>query len=216
LKVLDLTCIDANDDSFGAMKGLLCQSALEKLEIWEGGFTGLAISQIKPGQWKQLKRLDLSDTDLSDDPVGAMRELLCLSALQDLYIFKGQLNGDTVRQISHGDWPQLKEQGLSCLYMSGTYMRRADPVRSIKVLLYLTSLTHLDIHYCDLTRQLVSQSNPDKGWPSLIYLNLSGNNLSDDSAEVVKVLLELPALDLDIKCRNFTLEEAKQLVEFGH
>ena len=69
----------------------------------------------------------------------------------------------------------------------------------MKVLLHLTALTHLDKHHCDLTGQSVSQSNLDKDWPTLIYLNLSGNDFSDDSAEVAKVLLELPALALDIR-----------------
>jgi len=75
---------DIHDDRLGAMHGLLHLTKLQNLTLWACGLSREAISQIKPGNWSHLQFLTSGGNDFSDNPMGAIKELLHLTSLQYL------------------------------------------------------------------------------------------------------------------------------------
>jgi hypothetical protein len=66
---------------------------------------------IKPGNWPQFYNLNIYHNDLSNDSVGAMRELLCVPALRDIDLKGCKLDTEVV-QIDRNDWPNVQKLDL--------------------------------------------------------------------------------------------------------
>lgn len=82
--------LDQAKTAVEVVKALLHLTAQTELKIVEPKLAlqfGEAISLIKPGDWPNLKVLDLTCIEDNDDSFGAMQGLLGLSAVQDLFIF---------------------------------------------------------------------------------------------------------------------------------
>jgi hypothetical protein len=197
--ILNLSECDFSDDPAGAIKGLLQLNGLQKLTLRLCGLSGSAFRQIKHGDWPNLESFhageyldwdhaELGCNNFSDDPIGAVKGLLHLTALQELEIAHCGLSGQSIRQIRNGNWPRL----MDLLHLSGNNMGDA-PVGAVRGLLCLTTLVSLNIEKCGLTGHAVSQIRPND-WRRLRYdeLNLNHNEFDDD-VEAVYALLEFKA-----------------------
>lgn len=78
LQNLDLARNSFIVDPVGAMNALLHLTRLEELRLADCQLTGEAISQIRPGHWPRLQKLNIDGNDLSDNPIEAAQALLHL------------------------------------------------------------------------------------------------------------------------------------------
>jgi hypothetical protein len=131
---------DPSDDPVGATKGLFHLTGLERLNSEGCGWSGPAISQIKPGDWPHLKELKMSGNNLNDDPVGAMKGQL--TALGELILGECGLSGEVISQIKPRDRPYLNELN-TC---HNTFSDKS--VGAINGLQHLTGLTEHSIWRC--------------------------------------------------------------------
>jgi hypothetical protein len=188
-----------------AIRALLHLTGLEELSLEEGGITGEALAQIQLGSWPHLQVLDLGGNDLSDDPVGAMQGLLHPTTVTELDLMSCDLSGEAVSQIKAGDWPHLQQLKMSFNGFSD------DPVGAMEGLLRLTSLQELNVVYCNLTGEAISQIKPGD-WPHLQKLFMFNNDLSDDKEGARKGLIHLTSLDvLHIRFCGWTKEEVVEI-----
>lgn len=119
---LHFLCFDTKHKEqvpINVMKALFQLIEIEDLYFGGEGFAGPTFAQIKPGDWPHLQRLDMNEfggeeffNDFSDNPMGAIKGILYLTALRDLNVSGANLKGMSISQINPGDWPHLQRLDL--------------------------------------------------------------------------------------------------------
>jgi hypothetical protein len=112
LQTINLFSNNFSDDPVGVITRFLHLTSLLQLNLTICGFHGEATSLIKPGDGPHLQNLNISSIVLVDNSVGAMKGLLRVTNIREMYIHNCRLTGEAISQMTPFGWPHLKKLTL--------------------------------------------------------------------------------------------------------
>jgi hypothetical protein len=141
--------------------------------------------------FQHLTTLILDYNDFSEDPVGAMKCLVHVSALRYLSLNECHLTTMAVTAVSDDSWPHITYLNLNELNQDGRRMQcEAAIMTAMQRLLQLSTLEYLDlsgVRYEALGKALC-QLEPEHHWPHLTHLVLDCNDFRDDPGATQRLL----------------------------